>query len=109
MSWCESLSDQKENNVHHSRDQGQSEVMKKLLAEMGQEKLGATGEFPQGKLDPSDEGEIKIAIGATDGKVVINFGTQVTWIGFDPQQARQLAESIRQKSYEAAQQQERKG
>ena len=36
-----------------------------------------------------------------DGKVVLNFGTQVVWVGFDSKQARQLAESIRQASYRA--------
>ena len=64
-------------------------------------KLGATGEFPEGKLTDSDEGEIKLAVGASQGKVVIDFGTQVTWIGFTPKQARELAESIRKQSYAA--------
>lgn len=56
--------------------------------------LGGTGEYPQGKLTPGDEGEIRIAIGVKDGKVMIDFGKQVVWIGFDPSQAVAPAESL---------------
>lgn len=69
-------------------------------------KLGATGEFPEGKLTRQDEGEIRIAVTATDGKVVLAFGSPVTWLGFSPKQARSLAELLRQRSYQAAQQPE---
>lgn len=53
--------------------------------------LGATGRFPAGKLTPDDEGEIRIAIGSREGKVVIDFGKPTAWIGFDPTQARDIA------------------
>lgn len=63
--------------------------------------LGPTGEFPDGKLNKDDEGQIKIAIGADldNKKVVIDFGTLVAWIAMSPQEARQLAEVIRKNSY----------
>ena len=57
-------------------------------------KLGATGRFPEGKLTSTDEGEIRIAIGHTGGKVVIDFGKPTAWIGFTPAQARQIANDI---------------
>ena len=57
-------------------------------------RLGATGEFPLGKLTASDEGELRIAIGEEKGKVVIHFGKEVAWIGFTPDQARELATSL---------------
>ncbi len=53
--------------------------------------FGATGKFPQGHLNDEDEGELKIGIGVSEGKVVINFGTPVVWIGFDVDQAIELA------------------
>ena len=53
--------------------------------------FGATGKFPQGHLNEDDEGELKIGIGVSEGKVVINFGTPVVWIGFDADQAVELA------------------
>lgn len=40
--------------------------------------LGATGEFPEGKLTEVDEGELKFAVGYMKGKVVIDFGTPVS-------------------------------
>jgi hypothetical protein len=55
---------------------------------------GPTGKFPQGKLTPTDEGEIKIAIGSVDGKVVVDFGKPVAWIGFDPERARAVADAL---------------
>jgi hypothetical protein len=97
--------------VHHS-SQPDGEVMKKLrdalapknmpkLADYEKMQLGATGKYPEGKLTPKDEGEIKFVVVTTDGKVVINFGTPITWIGFSPQQARELAETIRRISHQA--------
>lgn len=75
---------------------GLDEQMKEVAREMD---LGATGQFPEGKVSPGDEGEIQIAVGVQGGKVFLNFGKPVAWIGFTPRQARQIAESLRQKSY----------
>lgn len=56
--------------------------------------LGATHNFPDGKLTPHDDGEIKFAIGYYKGNVVINFNTPVVWLGMLPEQAKQLAELL---------------
>ena len=90
--------------AHHgsSRESGEemSQRMKEALKKVENElshrgmPIGPTGQFPLGKLIPSDEGEIRIAIGVSQGRVVIDFGSQVTWIGFDKQQAIDVAESI---------------
>ena len=50
------------------------------------EKPGATGEFPDGKINKHDEGELKIAIAADtkNGIVVLDFGKPTTWIGLRP-------------------------
>lgn len=55
---------------------------------------GSTGLFPAGKIVPHDEGEIQFAVGEKHGRVVIEFGTSVRWIGMDPQQAADLAASL---------------
>lgn len=52
---------------------------------------GPTGEYPAGKLTPEDEGGINFRIGTMNGRVVMDFGTQVAWIGMLPNEARQLA------------------
>ena len=57
-------------------------------------KLGPTGAFPEGKLDPTDEGELQIAIYRNQGKVIINFGTQVEWLGFNAGQAIEIGKAL---------------
>jgi hypothetical protein len=56
--------------------------------------LGPTGEFPQGKATPDDEGALMVSI-SDDGEMVrVDFGTRIAWIGFGPQDAKQFADSI---------------
>lgn len=58
----------------------------------GHPEAGATGRFPEGKLTPNDEGELAVAVGIQDEKVIIDFGpTPVQWVAFGPEIARQLA------------------
>ena len=54
-------------------------------------KFGATGKFPMGKLDKTDEGEIAFGVASHRGKVIINFGKPVAWLGMDARQAVGLA------------------
>jgi hypothetical protein len=71
-----------------------NEKMRQLFVDAGI-KLGATGEHPEGKLKDDDDGEIRIAIGHTPGKVVMDFGEKpIKWIGFNPVQARQIAMTL---------------
>jgi len=80
---------------HHD---GINDEMMQKIAESFKDKLGPTGQFPQGKLTPHDEGELRIAIGTENGKVVMHFGKEIAWIGFDPEQARELARSLIEKA-----------
>ncbi len=66
------------------------------------EQIGATGNFPNGKLSETDEGEIAIAVIALpeQGTVIINFGKEVSWIGMNADQADGLAELLKQKADE---------
>jgi len=54
------------------------------------EDLGATNQFPQGKLTPQDEGEIQLSLATVDDKVILNFGKPIAWIGFTGEQAYNL-------------------
>lgn len=57
--------------------------------------VGPTGEFPEGKVREDDEGALRFAIGVTEGaKVFIEFGTEVKWMAFGPDDAIELAQSI---------------
>ncbi len=54
-------------------------------------KLGPTGRFPLGKLQPDDRGELACAITTKNGQVMLQFGTSVTWLSLPPEDARRLA------------------
>jgi hypothetical protein len=66
---------------------------------------GAIGDFPQGKLTKGDEGSIQFAIGEHDGKVVIDFGTPVHWLGMTPQQAADFASLVLKRAREVGRKQ----
>jgi hypothetical protein len=65
-------------------------------------KIGATGEFPQGKLNETDDGELNMAVAAdkVTNLVILRFGTPVLWIGMNVQEAEGLAGLLTQKAYE---------
>ncbi len=56
--------------------------------------LGETGRFSDGALTPDDEGELRYAVTASGGKVILAFGTPVEWIGMLPRQAQELADAL---------------
>jgi len=78
--------------------QKRNDLMRSLLDATGFK--GALGEFPEGTLSKHDEGAIQFALGTKDGKVVIDFGTPVHWLGMTPQQAADLASAILKKARE---------
>tara|TARA_R110000824_G_scaffold401032_2_gene610451 strand:+ start:21511 stop:21909 length:399 start_codon:yes stop_codon:yes gene_type:complete len=56
--------------------------------------VGAVGTHTQGKLTKEDEGDVQFRVGSENGKVVLDFGTPVHWVGMDAQQAADLASSL---------------
>lgn len=79
---------------HHSDQPIPDEFIKKLEDLDGTTFRGATGDYPEGKITESDEGAIQFAVGHDNGKVVLDFGTPVAWVGMNPQQAVELAHSL---------------
>lgn len=73
--------------------QRRQKIMRELLVTAADFR-GALGDFPQGKLTPSDEGAIRFAIGEQNGKVVIDFGTSVHWFAMTAQEAADLASAL---------------
>jgi hypothetical protein len=61
---------------------------------MTDERPGKTGDFPHGKLNEYDEGGLKLGLTVEKGKVIVVFGTPITWIGLEPKDARGLAELL---------------
>jgi hypothetical protein len=56
--------------------------------------IGPTGDFPEGKLDSTDEGALDIAVSRYKDTVRIDFGKSVTWIAMGPALAKEVAHSI---------------
>ena len=67
--------------------------------------IGPTGKFPEGKLDPTDEGEIAIGVAwdPQNNVVRIEFGKPVAWLALDPAAATQLGRLLIVKAEEADQ------
>ena len=58
--------------------------------------FGATGEFPQGKLNDTDEGALRLGVAydKLDGIVRVDFGKPVAWLGLPPPEAIQFAKLL---------------
>lgn len=57
---------------------------------------GATGKFPDGKLNEDDEGELRLAVfgDQENGVVTVLFGKPIVWLGLPPGEAREFARLI---------------
>jgi len=89
-----------DNDPNAPEFQARQSLMRELLNTTGFR--GALGDFPHGQLTKADEGSIQFAIGAKDGKVVIDFGTPVHWLGMTPQDAADMASILLKKAREVA-------
>lgn len=56
--------------------------------------IGPTGKSPEGKLTKMDEGEIAFTVFRRDKKVIIDFGSQVTWLGMNGNQAIDIGNAL---------------
>lgn len=77
-----------------------SELNNVLLNMAKKNQLGATNQFPEGKLTEQDQGEIRVAVGSHEGKVIMNFGKPISWIGFTKEQAREIGTLLIRRSEE---------
>lgn len=58
-------------------------------------KLGATGQFPDGKISADDEGELTLAVSSLpDGSVRIDFGIPVKWLAMPREVGFNFAKEI---------------
>jgi hypothetical protein len=64
-------------------------------------KLGATGQFPQGKAAPDDEGELQLGVTHREGNVEIHFGKPIAWLAFPPEKALEFARIIMEHAHQA--------
>lgn len=69
----------------------ESEIVGYLSGELKKLNTEIEGEFPDGKLNESDEGATTVGICLESGIVKIVFGKPIAWVGFSPDQAIELA------------------
>lgn len=53
--------------------------------------LGGTGTYSDGRIDETDEGDLRMAVGVREGVLCLDFGKAVSYLGFDPKTAKELA------------------
>lgn len=90
--------------AHHGRDPFDDSPDAPRLNAMREQllsSLGETGKFPDGKMHKSDEGELAFGVTVANGKIVVEFGKPVAWIGFLPDQAQELGMLLIRRSAEA--------
>lgn len=65
-------------------------------------RFGPTGQFPHGKLDPTDEGELNMGVSWDPRARVVRiaFGRPVAWLAMTPEEARALAALLLAKAAE---------
>ena len=63
--------------------------------------IGALHDHPERRLTDKDEGALQYAVAQTGGKIIINFGTPVSWIGMNPEDAEAMANVLMAKAREA--------
>jgi hypothetical protein len=83
---------------HHGNEHPDPAFIQKLLRET---RAQHEGEFPNGRLNGNDAGAIALGIGVEKDAVVLRFAKPVEWIGFTPEQAVELAQSLIQRAREA--------
>jgi hypothetical protein len=64
--------------------------------------FGATNQFPRGKLNEDDEGELQFGIAITEDlkTLVINFGKPIEWIGMARVDVLALAHALKERANE---------
>jgi hypothetical protein len=81
---------------HHGNEpfENMAEFRKQMIEAAETQYRGPIGAYPDGKLTKSDEGSLQFAVGEAGDRVIIDFGSPVTWVGMTAQQAMDLAASL---------------
>lgn len=53
--------------------------------------------YSDGKLNKSDEGDLQIGLYIENGRVILNFGKDLSWIGFDKETLKSLIMAFQDK------------
>jgi len=53
--------------------------------------------YPDDKISKDDEGALEMAIFIKDGRLIIDFGKELSWIGFAKQDVKNLVDLLNSK------------
>lgn len=89
---------------HHSSEPMGDSFRQQMEIEAQRLGLGATSRHPSGSMHSSDEGEIRMGIASDEktGKVMLNFGKPVAWLGLNPEEAVGIAQALIQHARKVA-------
>lgn len=74
---------------------GEWDTENKYICHCGYEQIPfMSDKYPDGKLNDGDQGAVAIALVVNKGHLIIDFGTSITWFGFDRQTAIKFGEKI---------------
>lgn len=72
---------------HHGYQPEQEAALREAMKDL-------MGEFPDGRLNEHDQGAVAVAIGHQNERVTLQFPRNLNWIGFTPEQAIDIAQSL---------------
>jgi hypothetical protein len=78
---------------HHGQD-GFGELPEELREKIAELQQAFAGDYPLGKMNRDDQGALAVATTADKGRVILAFPKPTDWVGFGPEQARDLAEMM---------------
>jgi hypothetical protein len=88
---------------HHGSDQHpNTDIFKRIFEAdreqredlLHEEMRKSAGEYPDGRLNQDDEGQIPMEVGHHSGKVVVRFPKPITWIGLTGDGAMEMAQCL---------------
>ena len=53
--------------------------------------------YSDGKLNSNDEGDLKMAVFIKENRVIIDFGKDLSWLGFDKKSLRNFIDGLEDK------------
>ena len=74
--------------------------IRSMLKSQLEQEIGPTGDHPDGKLGPHDEGGLVFGVTVFQGRVVLDFGKPVRSVGFTQDDAIKLAETLKERAKE---------
>lgn len=76
----------------------QSEIFKELTNSIKSGEIDEkySKQYPAGQLNENDEGVIAFRITSNEGKIIIDFGKSVFWLGLEIKEAKGLVDILQQ-------------